>query len=140
MDLDSASDCPGSLGPLLDDLPLLSTAVIRPYVIAIVLHRGAVRPSEVYAALTPHSPIADLQVGAWSDLEYDWLDCSRLEWLVGQVLGEFVSAGRLRYNEQADIWVAPKGSLRYWISKATELDASVPRHLTTEVSQLSLSI
>jgi hypothetical protein len=112
---------------------LLSTAIIRPYVIAIVLHRGAVRPSEVYAALTPHAAMVDLQVGAWSDLEYDWLDCNRMELLVNEVLGEFVSIGWLRYNEATDIWVAPKESLGFWLSKATELNASISRHLTAQI-------
>lgn len=138
MNLSEADACPGSIGPLLDDLPLLTLAAIRPYVVAIVLHRGAVSPSEVYAALTPHCAIADLQVGAWSELECDYLDCNRLEYLVDQVLGEFVSDGRLRYNEEHNIWVAPSESLRFWMSKATELDAALPRHLTTQVIQHSL--
>lgn len=129
MDILEAEMCPGAVGPLIDELPMLTTAMIRPYIIAIVLHRGAVRRSEVYAALTPHCVMDDLKVGAWSCTENDWLDCTRMEWLVDQVLGEYVSDGILRYNEETDVWVAAEDSLRFWISKATELDASLPRHL-----------
>jgi hypothetical protein len=133
MKLQESEDCPGTIGPLLDELPLLSSAIIRPYVVAIILHRGAVRPSEICAALTPHCAIVDLQVGAWSDLEYDYLEGTRLEYIVDQVLGEFVSEGHLRYNEENHIWVAPPTALKFWMSKATELDAALPRHLTTQV-------
>lgn len=129
MNKDESELAPGSLGPLLDEVPLLTHAMVRPYVIAAVLHRGAVRAQELYAALTPHCAISDLQTGAWSALEGDYVDNTRLELIVGEVLGEFVEAQHLRYNEEQDLWVAHENALIYWVTKVSELDAQLPRHL-----------
>lgn len=133
MDLETSEICPGTVGTLIDDVPLLTHAMVRPYVVAIVLHRGAVRLSELCAALTPHCAIAELQVGAWSALEADWLDCTRLELVCSEVLGEFVAANHLRYNGEADMWVAHEAALPFWVSKAAELNSQLPLHLLRSV-------
>jgi hypothetical protein len=139
MNLAESEIAPGTVGPLLDEVPLLTVAMIRPYVVAAVLHRGAVRAEELYAALTPHCATTDLQTGAWSAIEGDYLDCTRLELLVGEALGEFVSAGRLRYNCQKNMWVADEKALVYWVTKASELDAHLPRHILSRANARNLN-
>lgn len=138
MNLEESELAPGTVGPLLDDVPLLTHAMVRPYVVSAVLHRGAVRAEELYAALTPHCAITDLQTGAWSALEGDYVEDTRLELIVGEVLGEFVESGRLRYNEEQSLWVAGEDALIYWVTKASELDAQLPRHLLKRANTRNL--
>jgi hypothetical protein len=90
-----------AVGALIDDLPLIVPANVRPYLIAIVLHRGALAKHELVAALTPHCSMCDLKVGGWSSLEADYSDSTRLETIVDEVLGEFVAQRLLRYNEES---------------------------------------
>lgn len=130
----------GAVGPFIDDRPLLTHATIKPYVIAILLHRGAVSFGEVLAALTPHCADIDLKIGLWDELENCHIaDRNRLEVLVEEVLGEMVGIGILRYNEEQDIWVLSVGENRKnlpkiinWVS-ATE--AQLPHHVLLEMSQ-----
>jgi len=136
MNTTEAEMAPGTIGPLIDDVPLLIPAMVRPYVIAAVLHRGAIKRHELIAALTPHLAVADMQVGAWSALEADYVDSTRVELVCDEVLGEFVSAGRLCYNDTKDMWTAT--DLGYWMTKATELDATIPFHLLKHVDPTKL--
>ena len=130
MDLQQSELAPGTIGPLLDELPLLTHAHVRPYVVALALHRGAVRRPELLAALVPHCPIADLKEGAWSALAGDYLDSTRVELIVDEVLGEFVANKLLRYNEEKDMWVANENQgLGFWVTKVAELNAQAPLHL-----------
>lgn len=130
MDLKQSELAPGTIGPLLDQVPLLTHAMVRPYVVAIALHRGAVRASELYAALVPHCPAADLKTGAWSALAGDYIESTRMELIVDEVLGEFVANKLLRYNEKENMWVADeKHGLAFWVTKIAELNANPPLHL-----------
>lgn len=135
MNIDLADLAPGSVGPLIDDVPLVTEAMVRPYVIAISLHRGAVRLGELLTALVPHLCPNDLKSGAWSALEADYVDETRAELVCLNVLAEFVAEGLLRYNDTTDCWVAAetKDSLRFWVSKASELDGQLPLHLLRSV-------
>ena len=83
---------PSSVGCLVDERPLLTPAIVRPYIIAIVLHRGAVREEEIYAALVPHCTQLDLNTGVLASLNGDWLDDeTRLEEITAFVLGDMVA-------------------------------------------------
>jgi hypothetical protein len=126
---------PGAVGAFIEDLPLLTTAHVRPFVIAILLHRGAVRPSEVLASLTPHCRTDDVKVGAWDPLDNEWCDGTRAEKLVDEVLGELVGEGMLRYNEAEDLWVLTANQLPRIISWVTSLGARMPQHVLTEISK-----
>lgn len=129
MNLPDSELAPGTVGPLADEVPLVTEAMVRPYVVSIILHRGAIRLSELLQALTPHLPATDMLVGAWSALEADYVDSTRAELVCLNVLGEFVAAGRLRYTDTLDLWVADENALGFWVTKATELDATLPLHL-----------
>jgi len=130
---------PGAVGPFIDELPIVSHANIKPYVIAIALHRGAVRFQEVLTALTPHCPQIDLKIGAWDSLENCEVDDkTRLELLVEEVLGEMVSAGLLRYNAEEDFWVLSVGgnnknlpTIVNWVSAT---GAQLPQHILLDMS------
>lgn len=130
----------GAVGPFIDDRPLLTHATIKPYIVAILLHRGAVSFGEVLAALTPHCADFDLKIGLWDDKEnYQVTDRSRLEHLVGEVLGEMVGTGILRYNEEQDIWVLSVGENRKNLPKiinwVAATGAQLPHHVLLEMSQ-----
>ena len=129
----------GAVGPFIDDRPLLTHASIKPYIIAILLHRGAVSFGEVLAALTPHCADIDLKIGLWDDRENFQVDRSRLEVLVEEVLGEMVGTGILRYNEEQDIWVLSVGENRKNLPKiinwVAATGAQLPHHVLLEMSQ-----
>ena len=130
----------GAVGPFIDDRPLLTHATIKPYIIAILLHRGAISFGEVLAALTPHCADIDLKIGLWDEIEnYHVADRSRLEVLVEEVLGEMVSIGILRYNEEQDIWVLSVGENRKNLPKiinwVAATGAQLPHHVLLEMSQ-----
>jgi hypothetical protein len=129
----------GAVGPFIDDRPLLTHATVKPYIVAILLHRGAVSFGEVLAALTPHCADVDLKVGLWDDKENYQSDRSRLEHLVGEVLGEMVGTGILRYNEEQDIWVLSVGENRKNLPKiinwVAATGAQLPHHVLLEMSQ-----
>lgn len=135
---------PGAVGPFIDELPIVSHANIKPYVIAILLHRGAVRFNEVLIALTPHCPQIDLKIGAWDSIENCEIeDKTRLELLVEEVLGEMVSAGYLRYNEEQDLWVLSIGrnnrnlpAIVNWVSAT---GAQLPQHVLLDMSAANIT-
>lgn len=122
----------------MDELPLLTTAHVKPYVIAILLHRGAVRDTEVVSSLAPHCQVSDLKTGGWDPLEEEWCDTTRLEKLVSEVLGEFVAEGILRYNESQDLWVLTANDISVVISWVASLGAKIPQHLLLELSREQL--
>jgi len=130
----------GSVGPFIDDLPLLTHARIKPYIIAALLHRGAVRFGEIASALVPHCTEIDLKVGMWDGVEnYEIGDRSRLEYLIEEVLGEMVSQQILRYNEERDLWVLSLGDNRQNLPKiinwVAALGGQLPQHLLLEMSR-----
>lgn len=131
----STCDVPGCVGALIDELPLLSTANVRPYAIATLLHRGAVRPEEIIASLTPHCRLSDLREGEWDPLDEEWCEGSRLEKLVNEVLGELVSEGTVRYNDESDLWVLTSNNLSAIISWVASLGARIPQHVLLELSR-----
>ena len=129
-------EVPGFVGACIDEVPRLTTALVRPYVVAILLHRGAVKSHEVIASLTPHCLIDDLRVGEWDPFEQDWCDDkTRAERLVDEVLGEFVIEGLVRYNEEQDLWVLTSQNLPRIISWIAATGARMPPHLLISMSR-----
>ncbi len=126
---------PGAVGAFIDEVPMLTSAHVKPYVVASLLHRGAVKHYEVIAAITPHCRMDDLKVGAWDPLEGDYCEGTRLEKLVDEVLGEFVAEGILRYNEDQELWVLATTNLPTIISWVAALGARMPQHLLSEMSR-----
>ena len=139
MDITESEMAPGYCGLLFDDTPLLTHAHVRAFVWPILLYRGAVRPCEVVASLTPVCSVEDLKVGAWDALLGDYGDRSRAELLVDEVLGEMVGEGLCRYNEDQDIWVLTLGANRqnvpHVINAVTALDAMMPQHLLADLAK-----
>lgn len=126
---------PGSVGAFIEELPLLTSASVKPFVVAIMLHRGAVRHDEVIASLVPHSCSDDLKVGGWDSLDNDYCEGTRLEKLVDEVLGEFVAEGIARYNAEQDLWVLTAHDLPRIVSWVTALGAKMPPHLLADMSK-----
>jgi hypothetical protein len=130
---------PGCVGALVDDLPLLTTAQVRPYVIATLLHRGAAKDSEIMASLIPHCSGDDLRVGGWDPFDEEYCEGTRLEKMVGEVLGEFVSEKLVRYNEELDLWVLTTNDIPRVISWVASLGGKMPNHLLMEMSREQVS-
>jgi hypothetical protein len=122
----------------MDELPLLTTAHIKPYIVAILLHRGAVRDFEIINSLTPHCQTSDLKIGGWDPLEEEWCEGTRLEKLIDEALGEFVAEGVLRYNESRNLWVLTANDISVVISWVASLGAKIPQHLLLELSREQL--
>ena len=132
-EMQSRTMLPGGIGPFIDDTPLLTHAHIRPYIIAILLHRGAVSFGEILTAVTPHCAQIDIKPGAYGELEDCDPDKSRLELLTEEVLGEMVSEHVLRYNEEKGLWVLSMGqnkvNLTKVISWVATVGGQIPHHL-----------
>lgn len=124
---------PGGVGPFIDEVPILNHAHIRPYIIAILIHRGAVTFTEILHNLTPHCPQIDLKIGAYGEFEDVDPDKSRLEILTEEVLGEMVAEQLLIYNDIEDRWVLSRGqnsrNLPTIISWVATLGGQMPHHL-----------
>jgi hypothetical protein len=124
---------PGALGPFVDENPLLTHSHIRPYIIAILLHRGGVSIGEVACAVMPHCAQIDIKVGAYGELEDCDPDKSRLELLIEEVIGEMVAEQLLRYNEDKDLWALTLGeheqNLTTVIGWITTVGGQIPHHL-----------
>lgn len=125
---------PGACGLLIDEMPMLLASNVKPYVIAILLHRGAVRRHEIQASLVSHCSISDLKVGEWDSLNDDYCETTRLEELIDEVLGDFVSEGILRYSEARDMWVLTGSNISTIISWAAATGAKLPHHLIMELT------
>lgn len=132
-EMQSRAMLPGGVGPFIDDTPLLTHAHIRPYIIAILLHRGAVSFGEVLTAINPHCAQIDIKPGAYGELDDCDPDKSRLELLTEEVLGEMVSEHILRYNEEKELWVLSMGqnkvNLTKVISWVATVGGQIPHHL-----------
>jgi len=134
---------PGAVGPFIDELPLITHANIKPYIIAVLLHRGAVSFGEIITAVQPHCPQIDLKVGAWDSIENCEIeDKTRLELLVEEVLGEMVAGKLLRYNEDKDIWVLSVGenlnNLTTIVNWVSATGAQLPQHILLDMSEHDL--
>lgn len=132
---DSADRLAGCVGALIDDLPMLTTAHVRPYIVAILLHRGAVRPCEAIASISPHCRISDLRTGEWDPLDEEWCETTRLEKLVNEVLGELVCEGIVRYNDDQDLWVLTSNQLSTLIAWVSSLGARLPQHVLLDIGR-----
>ena len=119
----------GSTGELGDDSPMITHAHIRPYVVASLLHRGAVRLHEVVAAITPHCRMDDLKVGAWDPTDGCYCEGTRLEKLTEEVLEEFSTKNFTYYNESKDLWVLTSNNLSTIITWVTALNSQIPKNL-----------
>ena len=131
--IEEAEVAPGTLGLLYDETPQLTTADIRPFVWAILLYRGAVKSHEIIGAVTPICGHSELYAG-WSD-DLDPTDNrTRLEWLVGEVLGDMTAQGILRYSMEADLWVLNSNDkhLHEVIKVVAGVNGSLPSHYIME--------
>ena len=131
--IEEAEVAPGTLGLLYDETPELTTADVRPFVWAILLYRGAVKSHEVIGALTPICAHSELYSG-WSDDLDPEDNRTRLEWLVGEVLGDMTASGLLRYSTKGDLWVLNSSDrhLPEVIKAVAGINGSLPQHYILE--------
>lgn len=132
-------DLPGSVGAFIEEMPMITTAHVRPYVVAILLHRGAVHRHEVVSSVSPHCSVDDLKVGAWDPLEGDYCEGTRLERIIDEVLGEFVHDHILRYNDERDLWVLTTTRLPMVISWVAAVGGKMPQHLLSDMSRQQIA-
>lgn len=129
MNYEEAEMAPGTTGLLWDETPPLNTAIVRPYVWAVLMHRGACRPSEVEAAIAQTCSVEDLKTDLYDDGDEE---LTRVEYLVGQVMAEFIAEGLCRYNQEKDMWVLTANNVTKLINVATAVDGQLPRHVLQE--------
>jgi hypothetical protein len=120
---------PGAVGAFIDDMPPLTHAEIKPFVIAILLRRGGVAPYEVVAAMTPHCRQEDTKVGGWDPIDEDWTEGTLLEKMVDQVFGEMVAQGEIEYSTERNVWKPTPRSLGKVITWCSCMGAKIPAHL-----------
>ena len=131
MNLFEAEMAPGYTGLLIDEVPTLTTAMVRPFAWAILLARGAVHPWEVVNAVSAICSSEDLKVANWDDADDDetrtWAEAC-----TDEVLGEMLISGLCRYNEQEYLWVLDVGENRKnvptVIAAVSMFNAQIPKH------------
>ena len=119
---------------LFEESPRLNPARVRPFVWAILLLRGAVRPSEVVASIAPHANEEDLR--SWDE------DMTELESCVWQTLQKMVKDGDLRVSEKSEelfVLDSTHSAARKAISATSTLDAQLPDHMLAEMAGPALS-
>lgn len=121
----------GGVGQVPEDLPELTHAIIRPYVIAILLHRGSIKLHEIIAAITPHVRTNDLKT-CWED--NCGLDETKLELFAKEVLKEFEIKKLLCYDLNQDIWMLETDNLTTIISWVTTLNSQLPKTIIEKVA------
>jgi hypothetical protein len=133
--------CAGALnddlppGSLFDDPPRLTLAALRPYTVALLLHKGWVSTEELVATLTAHCNIEDLKVGGIDPFDGVEYDGTRLERLIEQAIDELIVQGILQYSKATQNWVpTPRGIGRFtrW---AAALNAVLPAGILMYVQQ-----
>ena len=121
------SDLGGCLGLIsFDHNPQTTPGRVRPFIWAYLLLRGAVRRSEVAAALAGHVAADDERI--WDDP----LDRSPLEATIDDALADMVRADLLRVN--GDLYVLTPAALKKTLSVTCTLDASLPDHLVLDTA------
>ena len=119
--------CVGAV--LIDEVPLLDHARVKPFIIALLLFRGAVRLSEVVGMLSAVCHEDDRLIGTWDRFLQDYADAPMVEKIAGEVLGEMTSSGLLRYNEEKEIWVLTGNQLSEVINWTQACGGRLPMHL-----------
>ena len=136
--LEEAEICPGTTGLLIDEIPQLTLANVRPFVWAALLYRTAVKPSEIVSLVSVLCSPEDLKEANWDSSDADETR-SWAEYCAEEVLGDMLAEGLCRYNEQEDLWVLTAGKNRRnvpeVIAAVSSLNAEMPKHLLLELSQ-----
>lgn len=130
--ISEAEICPGTTGPIFDEIPRLTTAVVRPYVWAVLMHRAAVRSFEVVNALSAVCSVDDMRVDDEDEDERTWVEIC-----VDTVLAEMVIEGLLEFNEEADMWVLrySRSAVPTVIKAVSGVNGSMPNHFLLEMAQ-----
>lgn len=131
-ELNCFGGCMGSV--FTEDKPALNTAIVRPYIIAVLLHRGAVTIDEVMHSLSPHCMPEDLIEGCWDEHYQDYIDCSKAESLVLEVLGEMIGQQVVRYNFEKSRWILIGENVPELIKWVSSLGGQIPAHTIQEIS------
>tara|TARA_B100002051_G_scaffold226324_1_gene222017 strand:- start:23 stop:478 length:456 start_codon:yes stop_codon:yes gene_type:complete len=131
MNIEESEMAPGTVGLLFDETPELNTAHVRPFVWAVLMYRGACRPSEVEAAIAQVCSVEELKTEVYDDGDEEM---TRVEYLVGQVMAEFIAEGLCRYNDEKDLWVLTARDVTKLINVATAVDGQLPKHVLQEVA------
>ena len=124
--------CVGSVW--IDENPLIDTARARPFIIAGLLFKGEVYLHDVVASISPYLNIEDLKESQWCPIEQDYLDVSRAEAVVLEVLGEMVAANYVHYNEESGAWELNNNSLTTCISWAASLGGRLPSKIIQNIN------
>ena len=129
---------PGAIGPYRDDCSLITLANIRPYVVAILLHRGGVKVQEVVGALVPHCLTSELKSGELTDhQDFDCADETKLERSIKQVLMQMKDSGLLIWQEKNDLWVLTAGeqcrNIPRIINWVTSTNAQLPQRIFSDI-------
>lgn len=130
--IEEAEICPGTTGPLFDETPRLTTAVVRPYVWAILMHRTAVRSSEVVNALSAVCSLDDMRIEDEDEDARTWAEIC-----VDTVLAEMVVEGLLEYNDDEDLWVLrySRSAVPTVIKAVSGVNGRMPSHFLFEMAQ-----
>lgn len=116
---------------LFEETPRINAARVRPFVYAVLLFRGGVRPEEVVDSIAPH---------AHPDDKHRWDDASGLERTVKATLDDLTDKKilRLRSDGLYVLSSEPNGTSAA-IRAVAALDAALPDHLLAEMGRISLA-
>lgn len=125
-------------GSVLTDPPRLLLANVRPYAIAILLHKGCISDYELEATLVAHCNIDDLKVGGIDPFDDEELVGTRLQKLVNQSIDELAGEGIIVWSQASRNWVLtldhPSKILKWAISTNAALPPRMPLYMKDQTN------
>ncbi len=130
--LEQAELAPGTVGAVFDDTPKLTTALVRPFLWAVLMFRTAIKSHEVVHALSAVCSTEDLKIDEDDEEGRTWAEIC-----VDEVLGEMTSEGLLRYNSEKDFWVLrySRANVPTVIKAVAGVNGRMPSHFQLEMAQ-----
>jgi len=130
--LEESEIAPGTVGALIEDIPKLTTAHIRPFVWATLMYRTGVASWEVVSAVSAVCSLDDTRIDDYDDQDRTWLEIC-----VDEVLAEMTFEGLLRYNAEKDLWVLAYtlSNVPTVIKAVSGVNGSMPKHFLLEMAQ-----
>ena len=129
--LEEAEIAPGTTGVLVEDVPKLTTAIVRPFVWSILMFRTGVQSWEVVNSLSAVCSVEDMKIHDEDEDDRTWAEIC-----VDTVLAEMLVEGLLRYNEEKDTWVldyAPE-NVPTVIKAVSGVNGSMPKNFLLDMA------
>ena len=96
---------PGSVGTITDPRLPITVNQARPYIVAILLHHGALKLEDALATISPHCNVSDLRISAYVEgVDEPDPDFTHLERVTLNALRSMEECGIVTYEADEKTW------------------------------------